>query len=113
MATSSQTQTEQFMAALSAAEHVTAATPVDPSRIVLAAHSDWGFIPGTFVNRIGVQLHFGRVDEVQQFAEALHVDVAEREHPGEKTYTFADGVVGDVPFRAWALSDAKSSAVAA
>ncbi|MFJ8785020.1 hypothetical protein [Streptomyces sp. NPDC102476] len=103
----------RFMAALSTAEHVTADSPVAPYRVCLEPNSDWGYVPGSFEWRIGVLLQFESVAEVARFAEALHVVVAERDHGGSQTYTFADGELNGIPFRAWALVDAKSSAVAA
>lgn len=104
---------EQFMAALSAAEHVTAASPVAPDSVSLAAHSDWGFIPGTSQSRIVVQLHFDSAGDVLRFAKALHLTAAERAHDEARVYVFADGVLNGVPFRAWALARVESSAVAA
>jgi hypothetical protein len=113
MATSSQTPTEQFMAALSAAEHVTASSPVAPDSVSLSPLNEWGFIPGTSQFRIGVQLHFDSARDVLRFAKALHLTVTERPHDEERMYVFADGVLNEVPFRAWVLARVESSAVAA
>lgn len=113
MAASSQTPTEQFMAALSAAEHITATSPVAPDSVSLAPHSDWGFVPGTCQSQIGVQLHFDGAGDVLRFAKALRLAVAERPHDEQRVYVFADGVLNEVPFRAWALARVESSAVAA
>ncbi|BBC35212.1 hypothetical protein SGFS_065060 [Streptomyces graminofaciens] len=113
MATVLQTPTEQFMAAYSTAEHVTAASPVAPDSVSLMPHQDWGYLPGTFQWRIGVQLHFADAGAVRRFAESLGVAVEERPHDERRVYVHADGVRGEVPFRAWALAAVESSAVAA
>jgi hypothetical protein len=103
------------MAALSVAEQLTASAPVLPHGVQISSdHFD--YVPGTdFKRPTGVLLFFASsVDQVRAFAEALDVTVAEREHPGEKTYTYADGVLDGVPFRAWTLTAVESlSGVAA
>lgn len=113
MATSSQTPTEQFMAALSAAEYVTATSPAAPDSVSLSPLNEWGFIPGTSQFRIGVQLHFDGAGDVRRFAKALRLTATERPYDEQRVYVFADGVLNEVPFRAWALARVESSAVAA
>ena len=98
---------------MSAAEHVTAASPVAPDSVSLEPLGDWGFVPGTSRFRIGVQLHFDGAGDVLRFAEALRLTVAERAYDEKRVYVFADGVLNEVPFRAWALARVESSAVAA
>jgi hypothetical protein len=105
---------EGLMAALSVAERLTANAPVPPHGVTISS-DHFGYAPDTdFKRPTGVLLFFAAsVDQVRAFAEALHVAVAEREHPGEKTYTYAEGVLDGVPFRAWTLTDAEAPAVAA
>lgn len=109
--TTAPSMTHRFMAAYAVAENVTALSPVAPDSVNVAPHSDWGYIPDTFEWQIGVQLSFRSVDDVRQFAKALFVQVAERPHGDTtRTYTFADGVLNGVPFRAWVLTDAAAVA---
>jgi hypothetical protein len=100
------------MGALSAAEHIAAACPVAPNTISVAPHSEWGYLPGSFEWRLGVQLAFLAPDSVRQFAASLGVAVQERPY-ADGLQTYADGVLNGVPFRAWSLTDIESSAVAA
>ncbi|MET7458477.1 hypothetical protein ABZT03_43045 [Streptomyces sp. NPDC005574] len=107
---------EGLMAALSVAEQVTAKSPVTPHGVAISKdHFD--HVPGTdFERPMGVLLHFyPGVEQVREFAEALGVEVAERPHGDEDTYTYAEGVLNGVPFRAWTLvaADEIASAVAA
>lgn len=110
--TTSPPPTAQFMGALSAAEHIAAACPVAPSTISIASLSEWGYLPGSYEWRLGVQLAFLAPDSVRRFAEALGVVVQERPY-ADGLQTYADGVVNGVPFRAWSLTEVKSSVVAA
>lgn len=105
---------EGLMAALSVAEQITACAPVPPHGVQIGS-DHFGYVPGTdFKRPTGVLLFFAsNVDQVRAFAEALRLPVAEREHPGEQKYTFAEGVLNGVPFRAWTLTAAESPAVAA
>ena len=105
---------EGLMAALSAAEQLTASSPVPPHGVTISS-DHFGYVPDTdFKRPMGVLLFFRRsVDQVRAFAEVVHVTVAEREHPGDQTYTYAEGVLDGVPFRAWTLTDVEAPAVAA
>jgi hypothetical protein len=103
-------RTARFMAAYAVAEHVTAASPVAPWSTSVAMHEDWGYVPGSFEYRVGPQLHFGSAGEVRRFAEALGLVVVDEPRGRDQAYVFADGVMDEVPFRAWTL--AKSPAVA-
>lgn len=110
------TRTTRLMAALSVAERITAASPAEPAHLRVDSHIDWDYIPGTYVPRVGVLLYFHHsTDAVGQFAEAFGLEVAERSMgaDNEDVYTFADGVLDEVPFRAWTLNAAEVPAVAA
>lgn len=107
---------EGLMAALSAAEQLAAIAPVPPHGVQISS-DHFGYAPDTdFKRPTGVLLFFPQdVDQVRAFAKAVHVTVAERDHDGsgQQTYTFAEGVLNGVPFRAWTLTAAESPAVAA
>jgi hypothetical protein len=104
-------RTARFMAAYAVAEHVTAVSAVEPQEVKAAAHSDWGYVPGTFEWRIGVHVQLDSVEEVRHFADVFDVAVVERDHGGGRSFWFADGVMDEVPFRAWVLADAEVPAV--
>jgi|GEM_PF-4770472 len=100
------------MAALSVAEQVTASCPTPPSHINLN-DANFDYIPETgFKRPMGVLLYFHqRVDLVREFAQAFGLVVADRPHPPEDTFTYAEGVIDGVPFRAWTLTPAEDAAV--
>ncbi|HEY8985693.1 MAG TPA: hypothetical protein VIU15_39745 [Streptomyces sp.] len=108
-------RSNQLMAALAAAEHLVSMSPVAPYGVSTGTADEWGYLPGSYTWRIGVHLHFDDVEGLQAFAEALKVPVASYLRKDERTLTFADSTLGEVPFRAWVLSAASecSSAVAA
>lgn len=106
--------TEGLMAALSVAEKLTAASPVAPTSLQIT-HNDFDYVPGTFNRPTGVELYFhSAVDKVREFAEAFGVEVAERPRQGLYTlFTYADGSLDGVPFRAWTLTEERVAAVTA
>ncbi|MFJ1667431.1 hypothetical protein ACIOK4_13785 [Streptomyces bottropensis] len=106
--TTAQSKTHRLMAALSVAERLTAESPITPSNLRVDGHSDWAS------PLIGVLLYFHRDPEaVRVFAEHFSLTVLQRGCGEDDEYTLADGVVDGVPFRAWSLTEVKSSAVAA
>jgi hypothetical protein len=106
------TKIDRLMAALSVAERLTAESPVAPDSVAVTEHTAFGYIPGAFVWAIGVVLNMHRdPDGVRAFAEAFGVEVkAELWNDGSDVHTFADGVVGGVPFRAYALMEVTAEA---
>lgn len=109
-------KTTRLMAALSVAERVTASSLAEPAHLRVDSHLDWGYLPGTYVPRVGVLLYFHHsTDAVRQFAESFGLEVAERSQGAddEDVYTYADGVLDEVPFRAWTLNAVETPAVAA
>jgi hypothetical protein len=111
---SSQTQTDQIMAALSVAEKLAAASPVAPTSLQISSNS-FDAEPGCYVRPIGVELYFHlSVDKVGEFAGAFGADVRERPREGEwSLFTYADGLLDGVPFRAWTLTNEPVAQVAA
>ncbi|RPE40206.1 hypothetical protein EDD90_3242 [Streptomyces sp. Ag109_O5-1] len=105
---------EGLMAALSVAEQVTAASPAVPDQVNLtSAHFD--YVPGTdFQRPTGVLLFFHRsIEQVREFAAAFGLETADRAHGETDVYTYAEGVLNGVPFRAWTLTAVEAPAVAA
>ncbi|MGP4084141.1 hypothetical protein [Streptomyces sp. KR55] len=107
--------TAGLMAALSIAETLAANSPAVPSSIDIdSGDFDLIEVEGVFERPIGVTIYFHRSPEnVLAFAEKFGATVGERPHGDEDTYTYADGVLDGVPFRAWALERAADKAVAA
>jgi hypothetical protein len=105
------TQRDHLMAALSAAEHVVADAPTCPAQIRIESETSFGSYPGTYEPVVGVIAYFHRApDLVAEFAAHFGVPALERPHGTDgMVYTYADGSVEGVPFRAWALSDASAT----
>lgn len=103
-----------LMAALSAAEKLTSASPVAPTSLQI---SNNGFepAPGTYKRPVGVEMYFHLdVDKVSAFAEAFGTVVESRPRNGQyRLFTYADGVLDGVPFRAWTLTGEQEAAVMA
>lgn len=109
-------RTTKLMAALSVAERITSESLAEPAHLRVDTLHDWGCAPGTYESQIGVLLYFHlSTADVHRFAEVFGLEVVERPHGAkhEDVYTYADGVLDEVPFRAWTLNAAVSSAVAA
>lgn len=106
--------TEGLMAALSAAEKLTSASPVAPTALQITS-GDFDYVPGTYDRPTGVEVYFHcDADKVVEFAEAFGAEVASRPREGQWTlFTYADGAVDGVPFRAWTLTNEQPAAVAA
>jgi hypothetical protein len=86
-----------YIAALSAAEHVVATSPVVPTSVEIYC-SPWTDGPS-----LRVYFH-DAPDEVRAFSEAFDGTVSEEERSeGTQFYTQAVGAVGGIPFEAWAL----------
>jgi hypothetical protein len=102
------------MAALSTAEKLAAASPVAPTSLQISSNS-FDAVPGTYVRPIGVELYFHRsVDKVGEFAEVFGAVVRERPREGQwSLFTYADGWLDGVPFRAWTLTNEPVAQVAA
>lgn len=95
--------TDGLMAALSVAEQLTAASPAVPSNLKLNS-CEFAPIEGGWERPTGVLLYFHLSPEnVRAFAERFGAVVGEEPRPGDDTYTYADGVLDGVPFRAWTL----------
>ncbi|WP_030344891.1 hypothetical protein [Streptomyces sp. NRRL S-1022] len=103
-----------LMAALSVAEKLTSISPVTPRGIQITANG-FDYVPGTYDRPIGVELYFHEsIENVQSFAQTAEISVANRPHPGPyNLFTFADGVLDGVPFRAWTLTTEGTVAAAA
>lgn len=106
--------TEGLMAALAAAEQLTAGAPTPPTSIAIS-RNEFDYVPGTFDRPTGVLLYFHRdLESVRAFADAVGAEMGERPHESEWTlYAYADGALNGVPFRAWTLTNAEDAAVAA
>ncbi|MFI1728241.1 hypothetical protein ACH40E_03170 [Streptomyces acidicola] len=105
---------EGLMAALAVAERLTADSPAAPASLDIDQH-EFDYVPGTFNRPTGVRLYFHRdLASVRAFAEAFGAEMSEKSREGEWTlYTYADGALDGVPFRAWTLTNAEDAAVAA
>ena len=105
---------EGLMAALAVAEKLTSAAPVAPTSLQIT-RNEFEYVPGTYNRPTGVEVYFHRaVDKVTAFAEAFDAVVTSRPSTGEYTlFTYADGVLDGVPFRAWTLTNEQDTAVAA
>lgn len=100
-----------LMAALSAAEHIAAASPVIPAHVRIDECSDW--LVG-IQRPIGVLLYFHEAeDAIQAFARHFEVDVSRRDQDSRDRYTYADCSLNGVPVRAWTLAGIETPAVAA
>lgn len=101
---------EGLMAALSAAEQLAASSPVVPSHVRIDEHSSW------FVDRarpLGVHLYFHRDENaVRAFADSVGAAVQQLDDEADRL-TSASGALNGVPFRAWTLTNAEVTAVAA
>lgn len=103
--------TEGLMAALSVAEKLTSASPVQPTQLIVTT-GDFAYVPGTYNRPTGVELYFHQdVDKVREFAQAFGATATERPRQGAYSlFTYADGSLDGVPFRAWTLTNEQAEA---